>query len=107
MAGMNRKPGEHTGPGGRVPLLCTRRTVLAGGLGLVALSTLVRDKPGTGTNSLDNLRQRGLAFFADSPMIDPSGSLLPYRPPSGFRGGAPIARMDQRARRALDPFMPG
>lgn len=114
MPAMNPKQRAHDAPGGRVALLCARRTVLAGaGLGLTAIFAPARAIAGDSAdaaedgNSRAGVRESGLAFFADRPMIDPSGRLPVYRAPNGLRGAGPLARMDQRARRALDPFMPG
>lgn len=46
-----------------------------------------------------------LSFFADRPMMDQSGKLHAYRPPRGFRGGAPVSTLDDERLRRLSPFM--
>lgn len=45
-----------------------------------------------------------LTFFADRPMIDPTASLPPWRPPSGYRGANAMADVDEETWRRFAPF---
>jgi hypothetical protein len=45
-----------------------------------------------------------LSFFADRPLLDPTGRLPAYVPPGGARGGEPVEGLSEREWRCLRPF---
>jgi hypothetical protein len=49
-------------------------------------------------------RKSVVSFHMDRPYIDPTGTAMPYRPPSGARSGAPVARFSEEAFRRMQCY---
>jgi hypothetical protein len=45
-----------------------------------------------------------VSFHMDQPYLDPTGTAMPYRPPSGARSGAPVARFSEEAFRRMQCY---
>lgn len=49
-------------------------------------------------------RRPVVSFHMDRPYIDPTGTAMPYRPPSGARSGAPAARFSEETFRRMQCY---
>jgi len=49
-------------------------------------------------------RRPVVSFHMDRPYIDPTGTAMPYLPPSGARSGAPAARFSEEAFRRMQCY---
>jgi hypothetical protein len=56
--------------------------------------------------SASSVQPRGpvVSFYMDRPYIDPTGTAMPYCPPSGARSGAPVARFSEEAFRRMQCY---
>ena len=45
-----------------------------------------------------------VSFHMDRPYLDPTGTAMPYRPPSGARSGAPAARCSEEVFRCMQCY---
>jgi hypothetical protein len=45
-----------------------------------------------------------VSFHMDRPYIDPTGTAMPYLPPSGTRSGAPVARFSEETFRRMQCY---
>lgn len=49
-------------------------------------------------------RKPVVSFHMDRPYIDPTGTAMPYLPPSGARSGAPVARFSEETFRRMQCY---
>jgi hypothetical protein len=49
-------------------------------------------------------RKPVVSFHMDRPYVDPTGTAMPYLPPSGARSGAPVARFSEEAFRRMQCY---
>lgn len=54
--------------------------------------------------STEQPRKPVVSFHMDRPYVDPTGTAMPYRPPSGARSGAPAARFSEEAFRRMQCY---
>jgi hypothetical protein len=45
-----------------------------------------------------------VSFHMDRPYLDPTGTAMPYLPPSGARSGTPVARFSEEAFRRMQCY---
>jgi hypothetical protein len=60
--------------------------------------------PAEASASPEQPRKPVVSFHMDRPYLDPTGTAMPYHPPSGARAGEPAARLSEETFRRMQCY---